>query len=96
MLKKQLKNALRTYEELYTVFLQVERIVNNRPITYVYPTDTESCVTPNHLVFGCRLECESMSETQHYENSSLDINTEVQKIQSAIKHFWSRIPFRTT
>ena len=30
-----------------------------------------------------------MSETQHYENSSLD-NTQVQKIQSAIKHFWSR------
>ena len=33
ILKKQLKNARLTYEELLTIFVEIERIVNNRPIT---------------------------------------------------------------
>ena len=40
------------FEELQTVLLiQVELIINNVPLTYVYPNTIETCLTPNYLLF---------------------------------------------
>ena len=36
---------------MQTVLQEIETIVNNRPLTYVYTTELETCITPNHL-FG--------------------------------------------
>ena len=88
MLKKQLKNARLTYEELQTVLLEIERIVNNRPITYVYPAELETCVTPNHLIFGHRLEYESVSDAPVIHNISVENVSK--KVDTTLKHFWSR------
>ena len=38
--------------ELQTVLFEVELIINNAPLTYVYPNTIETCLTPNHLLFG--------------------------------------------
>ena len=39
-------------EELQTVLvIQVELIINNAPLTYVYPNTIETCLTPNYLLF---------------------------------------------
>ena len=38
-------------EELQTVGL----IINNAPLTYVYPNAIKMCLTPNHLIFGRHL-----------------------------------------
>ena len=40
------------FEELQTVLFEVELIINNAPLTYVYPNTIKTCVTPNHLLFG--------------------------------------------
>ena len=37
------------FEELQTVLFEVEMIIKNASLTYVYPNTTE---TPNHLLFG--------------------------------------------
>ena len=58
-LKVQLGNARLTIDELLTVLLEIERVLNNRPITYDYPTDLDKCLTPNNLLFGRRLEAHS-------------------------------------
>ena len=50
LLKKTLETAKLTYEELQTVLYVVEQIINNRPITYYYSDNEESCLTPNHLL----------------------------------------------
>ena len=42
------------FEELQTVLFEVELIIN-KPLTYVYPNTTETCFTPNHLLFGKQL-----------------------------------------
>ena len=40
------------FEELQTVLLiQVELIINNASLTYVYPNTIETCLTPNYLLF---------------------------------------------
>ena len=51
-LKKVLKNSSLSYEELETVLVEVENIVNNRPLTYVDTDTTGEIVTPNHLIYG--------------------------------------------
>ena len=33
-------------------FFEVEMIINNAPLTYVYPNTIETCLAHNHLLFG--------------------------------------------
>ena len=40
------------FKELQTVLFEVELIINNAPLTYVYPNTIETCLIPNHLLFG--------------------------------------------
>lgn len=50
-----------TYDELQTLVVEIDGIVNARPVTYVYD-DTESI---SHLVYGRRIT--NMPNSQHYE-----------------------------
>ena len=43
------------FEELQTVLFEVELIINNKPLTYVYLNTIETLFTPNHLLFGRQL-----------------------------------------
>ena len=52
-LKKILGLSYLTYEELETVLIEIESSINTRPLTYVNEDDTETIITPNHLIFGC-------------------------------------------
>ena len=62
LLKKELKNYRLSYEEMGTVLCEIEQILNNRPLTYVYTNDLESCLTPNHLLFGRNLLLQSNNQ----------------------------------
>ena len=55
-LKKVIGRRRISYIELQTVISEIELILNNRPIGVVYVEDHEDALTPNHLVFGRRLE----------------------------------------
>ncbi|XP_020619417.1 uncharacterized protein LOC110057174 [Orbicella faveolata] len=54
-LKKILKNAKLTYEELLTVVVEIECVLNSRPPTYVSSEDRVEPLTPSHLLTGRRL-----------------------------------------
>ena len=54
-LRKVLFRASVNYEELQTVIIDVEGIINSRPLTYIYDDDVEEVLTPSHLVLGRRL-----------------------------------------
>ena len=56
LLRKTLQTAKLTYQELETVLSEVEQIINNRPITYNYSDSEQSCLTPNHLLYGRTLK----------------------------------------
>ena len=51
-LRKVLRNACLTYEELETVLIEIEATINNRPITYIDTDDNAEALTPNHLMHG--------------------------------------------
>ena len=43
------------FEELQTVLIEVKLIINNAPLTYVYPNTIKTYLTPNHLLLGRQL-----------------------------------------
>ena len=55
-LKKTLRNAKVTSAELYTLVVEIEGTLNNRPLTYLSADEFDKALTPNHLICGRRLE----------------------------------------
>ncbi|XP_068742448.1 uncharacterized protein [Montipora capricornis] len=62
-LKKVLGNAKLSYEELESVLIETEGVLNSRPLTYVYDELTETPLTPCHLVIARRLLDQSLATT---------------------------------
>ena len=89
-LKKTLGNARVTYEEFQTVLVEVEGILNSRPLTYVYE-ELEEPITPSSLCIGRRL-LSPIPKTQ--DSISGTTATELSKRQKhldlVLKHFWNR------
>ena len=54
-LKKTLRNASLRYEELETVLIETECILNSRPLTFLYDNISEPPLTPSCLITGRRL-----------------------------------------
>ena len=77
------------YEQIQTVLREIKAIVNNRPLTYVYPTELETCITPNHLLFGRTLSF-STTEPAPRITESFSFKLYSSKISNIINHFWDR------
>ena len=74
------------FEELQTVFLEVELIINNAPLTYVYPNTTETCLTPNHLLFSRQLLYSSNTASRVVTNLTV-LSCTTDKINHISNHF---------
>ena len=77
------------FGELQTVLTEVKLIINNAPLTYVYPNTIKTYLTPNHLLFGRQLLCYSNAAlTVVRDLTVLSSNTD--KINRISNHFWPR------
>ena len=83
LLRKALHCCKLNFEELNTILLEIESIMNNRPLTHVYMDSSEVCLSPNHLLFGRNL-CHFSPEP--CENLSINSN----KLSNIVNHFWDR------
>ena len=86
-LRKVLYKARVTLDELTTIVIEVESILNDRPLTY---TDSELCaepLTPNHLIYGRRLNVVESSDEQ---SKSVNINYRYHYVNQILNHFWHR------
>ena len=55
-LRKVLGNARLTFDELFTVLVEVEGTLNSRAITSEYDETSKDVLTPCHLLFGRRVK----------------------------------------
>ena len=71
---KILGSARLTYEELLTLLVETECVLNSRPLTYVYSQedDVEEPLTPSHLLFVRRL----LSRVADQEDSGQELGNE--------------------
>ena len=90
-LKKTLGNAKLTYEELETALIEVEGILNSRPLTYVCEEVTETPLSPSNLVIGRRIL------DKHYANYRDSVKSDhnslsrrVRYLETVLSHFRNR------
>nr|XP_042912400.1 uncharacterized protein LOC107446176 [Parasteatoda tepidariorum] len=89
---RTVKSSL-TLKELETVFLEIEAMINSRPITYLYNEPSEpSPFTPSHFLVGKRLM--SLPVVKYKPNDLIvnrDSLTKMYKYQQTLlDHFWNR------
>ena len=82
LLRKTLQTAKLTYEELQTVLYEVEQLINNRPITYHDSDNEESCLTPNHLLYG-----RTLKYSNFLSDSTPGELTTPKKLDNLLSHF---------
>ena len=51
-LRKFIGQAKFSLDKLHTAVVEVESIINSRPLTYLSPSDLEEPLTPSHLIAG--------------------------------------------
>ena len=94
-LRKSIGKARLTLDELTTVVVQVDAILNSRPISYVSSEDLEEPLTPSHLLTGYRLLCLPDGSAAHdtdeeFEMTSHDIVVRAQNLTRILDQFWNR------
>ena len=87
-LKKVLLNARLHYEELLTILKEIECIVNNRPLIYVYDDVNQDILTPNKLLFGRNLD--TVAPSNECSNQEPNLSKRAKYIESLLDHWWNR------
>ena len=54
-LRKILRRSSVTYDELNTIIIEIEAVINSRPLCYIYTDEVDEVLTPSHLFMGRRL-----------------------------------------
>ena len=91
-LKKILRNARLTYEELLTVVVDIECVLNSRPLTFVHSEDMEEPLTPSHLMLGRRIRSipDDIVIEEEKENEVVILSRRHRYISVILSHFWNR------
>ena len=74
------------FEELQTVLIKVKLIINNAPLTYVYPNTIKTYLIPNHLLFDRQLLCYSNTTSAVARNLTV-LSSTTDKINRITNHF---------
>ena len=86
-MRKVIFNARLNYEELLPVLKEIENVLNNRPLVYVYEDVNQDILTPNKLLFGRNLETNAPNYDVDAEN---DLSTRQKYTNSLLDHWWKR------
>ena len=81
-----------TYDELSTAVVEVECVLNSRPLTYVSSNDTEKPLTPSHLLTGRKvLSIPNGLGTAEEGETDVQLLTRRQRFFSTLLgQFWNR------
>ena len=73
------------------ILVEVEGILNSRPLTCIYSEDTGEPRTPSHLLLGRRLLIKSeVSEDIHVANDAEELTRHATYLKTLLQQFWQR------
>ena len=82
-------NARLTFDELFTVLIEVEGTLNFRPLTYEYDEAGEEVLTHSHLIFGTRIKTVPDEIVENEEGESR-YTRRFRYLSVRLAHFWNR------
>ena len=91
-LRKIVGSAKLNFEELYTVLVQIESIMNTGPLTYLSKENCDEHITPSHLMYGRNINRRNIVNDND-NVITLDktlITTRVKHVTAVSNHFWNR------
>ena len=95
-LKKSVGRARLSFDELSTLLIEIETIINSRPLSYLSMEDLEEPLTPSHLLTGHRIlslpnvTAAADSTDEQFVMNSHELNTRVQHFTSVLEDYWTR------
>ena len=96
-LRKMVGRANLSQDELHAAVIEIEAVINSRPLLYISSTDLEEPLTPSHLLVGRQLlnlpdylgyVCDPGDEDFEVNNSQL--KRRMKHLASVLSHFWRR------
>ena len=74
-LRKMVGRASKTHNELLTAVVEIEAIINSRPLLHVSTEDNAEPLTPSHLLTGRRVATlpDNLSELYDLENEDFEL-----------------------
>ena len=91
--RKLLRNAQLTYEELETVLIEIESVLNSRPLIYVYEDLNEPPLTSSTFVTGRQL-LEQFAVSEHVDISdAVTLGKRARYLELLISHVRKRWKF---
>ena len=91
--EKVLRNAKVTLDELYTILVEIEGTLNNRPLTYMSSEEFDQALTPSHLICGRKLEQLPHFNIQNCTETDINRNMVTGRqrhISKLLNHWWKR------
>jgi len=89
-LKKTVSRAYLSFVEMQTLFLEIEKTLNSRPLCSLHDDDVENILTPDHLLFGRSLQQINISNNFEIEIIDVNVSKRSKHINLILQHFWSR------
>ena len=85
-------SAKLNFEELHTVLVQIENMMNTRPLTYLSEENCDEHITPSHLMYGRNINRRNIVNDND-NVITLDktlITTRIKHVTAVLNHFWNR------
>ena len=96
-LRKMVGRANLSHDELLTTVVEIEAVINSRPLSYISAADYEEPLTPSHLLVGRRLlnlpdhlEHICNSGDEDFEVNASQLSKRMKHLASVLNHFWKR------
>ncbi len=96
-LKKTIGRARLTYDEILTALVEVEMVINSRPLTYVSPDDLHEPLTPGHFLTGKRIlslpdgiRCGHDPDDDDFDLTHDHLTRRMKHLNVVLNHFWKR------
>ena len=90
-LRKVLRRTSATYDELLTLVIEIEAVINCRPLCYLYSDDIEEVLTPSHLLTGRRLLSRAILPTDDVPNETVEsLSNRAKYLHTLIVHYENR------
>ena len=96
-LRKMIGRASLTQDEMLTAIVEIEGVINSRPLSYICSSDVEEPLTPSHLIVGRRLlnlpdnfDCLQDPDDEDFEIDANKLTRRMKHLASVLNHFWRR------